>query len=460
MLRRSTVAFALLAVSAIASGSAAAADDDLLDTLAQKGLLTPEEYTRLKLQAKSPPVTADESGFTLASAEKGFQLRLRLLAEFDGREFFNDDRAKSSTTAASGNGAGNTFTIRRARPILSGTLGKNFEFAFVPEFAGGSENTSTVSLLDVWGALKIDPALGIRVGKFTLPVVLEPGSNRHFNESPFPNYLAPNRDPGIEIGGSLARQIVEYRIGVFNGSADNATAVNNDGNSDKSVAGRLTLKPLATGSSAFKSLAVSVGASFGHEDGFATTAGVSSVSRRALFSYGSNIAVDGQRIRVSPGLTLYSGPYSAVAEYIVEKADYRRTSTSGTTTSVVPFEAESSAWRATFGYLLTGEDSTGAVKPRRPFQLGGEGWGAFELAAFASGIDFDDALFDPAQGALSETANARKATAWGLACNWYQTRNVSVRLDYEQTAFDNAYRRGGKPAADERAVSARFQLLY
>src|SRR5690606_20860878 len=103
---------------------------------------------------------------------------------------------------------------------------KNFDFQFTPEFAGGDPTSSSVTLLDVWGALKLNPAFNVKVGKYTLPVVVETGSNRHFNESPFTNFLAQNRDLGIEFYGSPSA-FIDYRVGVFNGVRNEASGNTN-----------------------------------------------------------------------------------------------------------------------------------------------------------------------------------------------------------------------------------------
>lgn len=440
--RRLAVGSAVL-VAGFATGAQAATTEELDQRI--RILERQLEIQQEEAKAKPAPnsVTAGGSGFALTSGDKNFDLKIRLLGQVDGRVFFNDDKTAN----------GDTFSLRRVRPILAGTVGKHFEFSFVPEFAGGDPGTSTTSLVDLWGAIKLSPAANVKIGKYSLPVVLEAGANRHFNESPFTNSLAPNRDIGVELYGSLASNVIDYRIGVFNGSRNDTAATNADGNNDKGVAGRITVKPLAGGDGALKDLAFSLGGSVGHEGGASTTSNVNSVSRRGLFSYPATTSIDGRRTRLSPAISLYSGPFSAVAEYIVEKADYVHT-TNG------PFDAENTAWRTSVGYVLTGENAAGNVNPKAAFAPGAAGWGAWELVAFVSGIEFGDEFFSATQGGLSSAAQARKATAFGIGTNWYLTRHLSIRLNYEQTGFDSAYQRNGASADDEQAISARFQINY
>lgn len=454
--------YTLALLPAVAVAGQAVAQEITLDSVDQririlerKIELDKEAADAAAKSATTPAAAA--SGFSLASGDKGYTLNFKFTAQLDARRFFNDDSLPTG-----GNG-GDTFTLRRVRPILTGTVGKLFEFNLTPEFG-----TNPPSVVNIWGQFRLNPAFNVKVGKYTLPVVLEPGDNRHFNESPFTNSLAPNRDIGIEINGAPGAY-VEYRIGVFNGARDDANGndVIADTDSKKELVGRLTLKPLAGTDGFLKTLALSVGASTGKEDGTTTNTGlgsIASVSRRTFFSYGSTNTVNGRRTRLSPGVTLYSGPFSLLSEYITEKADYLR----GTNA----FDAKNQAWRATAGWVLTGESSSGSVNPKKPFTAGGEGWGAFEVAAFASGIQFGDELFSNApapNGAIDERLQARNATEFGLAGNWYLTRNVSVRLNLEQTRFHKNYRRdpdGGtatitSPVADtEKAASVRFQVQF
>jgi phosphate-selective porin OprO/OprP len=413
-----------------------------------------KEDADAKAKAATTPAAA-ASGFSLTSGDKNYALQFRFLGQLDYRQFFNDDKAAN----------GNTFTLRRVRPTLAGSVGKNVEFQFTPEFAGGDPTTSQVTLLDVWASYKVNPAFGIKAGKYTLPVVVETGSNRHFNESPYPNFLAQNRDLGIELFGS-PNAFIDYRLGVFNGVRNEASGnTNADFDNKKTIAGRLTLKPLAGTDGALKPLALSLGFSTGKEIGTPnaspnqTLTNVNSVSRRAFFNFGTANTINGTRTRISPAATLYSGPFSAVAEYITEKGDYSRYNTATPAVAVASFTAKNEAWRATVGYVLTGEASSGNVNPKKPFTPGGDGWGAFEVAAFASGIDFDDELFanfpGTQDGGIAEAGNARLATSFGLAGNWYLTRNISVRLNLEETRFHKAFTRD-----TEKAASLRLQVQY
>src|SRR5688572_21847520 len=98
------------------------------------------------------------SGFQATSADTNFSFALRGLLQVDSRTFFAD-----------GNIEGNdAFLIRRARPIFQGTLFRDFDFFFNPDFGG-----STVQIFDAYLNYRYAPWLQVRSGKFKAPVGLE-----------------------------------------------------------------------------------------------------------------------------------------------------------------------------------------------------------------------------------------------------------------------------------------------
>ena len=391
--------------------------------------------------------TADAAGFSVGSADKAYRLNFRVLAQADGRAFLNKKTIPGTTTAI----AQDTFLLRRIRPVFAGTVGSVYEFALVPEFAGGDATTSSPVIQDAWLSAKLSSAFTLKAGKFTTPIVLEPGSNRAFIESPFVNTLAPNRDLGLEALGALGSS-VDYRLGVYNGQRNNTAGFVRDGDNDKTVAGRLTVSPFKGGFSFVEPLALGLGFSAGRDKGAAGSALQNPVTntQQALLNFGT-LTADGRHYRLSPSLGLYSGAVSFVAEYIWEKQTLRQ--------GAVPFDAAHTAWRANVGYVLTGEDSTArGVVPREDFSPGAGGWGAFEIVARVSGIDFDDDLFLAAKGNLTNSltnANATGAKAYGVGFNWFLSRNLTLLFNYESTSFS-----GRTTRPNERAVFTRAQINF
>ncbi|MFT3869786.1 MAG: porin [Nibricoccus sp.] len=403
-------------------------------------------------------VTAGAGGFAITSADKSFDLKLKALAQFDARFFLDDGAANRDA-----------FLLRRTRLIFSGTVAGIYDFNITPELGGGTNNTTTVALWDAFIAARFSPYLGLRAGKFPSAVGLEPGSNRHFIESPFPNTLLPNRDLGVEVFGAAGGGLVEYRLGVFNGVANNTTnfggASADYADGDKTLAGRLTVAPFKSVDGVISKLSFGLGASRGNEKGVAGTnlsnglSNITSNSQQAIFSYGATLYANGTHTRISPSVEWYTGtPFSFVAEYALEKQDIA-VNAAGLTRSF-----KNSAWRANVGWVLTGEEGAKAgVTPKNAF--GKDGWGAFELVARVSGLELDNKLFhavsDDGAG-LSRVTNATGAIAYGVGLNWYLNRNFRFLVNAEQTKFDDAKTPTAQPGAqdDELAIITRLHLSF
>src|SRR6266568_6383251 len=79
--------------------------------------------------AKSMPVLlAGPTGLGFRSADTNFVIKLRGVLQTDSRTFFNDHGIVGN----------DGFLLRRARPSLEGTVYRDFDFLFVPDFGGSS----------------------------------------------------------------------------------------------------------------------------------------------------------------------------------------------------------------------------------------------------------------------------------------------------------------------------------
>ena len=52
-----------------------------------------------------------------------------------------------------------SFLVRRARPILQGTVYKDFDFFFMPDFGGGGSGTAAPTIYDAWVNYTLIPQL-------------------------------------------------------------------------------------------------------------------------------------------------------------------------------------------------------------------------------------------------------------------------------------------------------------
>jgi phosphate-selective porin OprO/OprP len=382
----------------------------------------PEKQTQEPKEPADPPkVTAGQEGFTLQSGE--YKLQLRGYAQFDGR-FFPGDEEKLAV---------DTFTIRRARPVLQGTLGRSFEFQIMPDFGGG-----VTVLQDAWLDFKPSAKLRVRVGKFKSPVGLErlqSATALNFVERAFPTLIVPNRDLGVMLHGQVAGGIVAYAAGIFDGAPDGGS-VDADLNDGKDVDGRIFLSPFKKKKSALQGLGFGIAGTTGRQSG--PLPAYKSSGQVSVITILTGITADGTRTRYSPQLSFYSGRFGLLAEYAhseswVKKPDSTR------------MRVGAGAWEVTATLCLTGDKASYAgVRPSRPFDPSKGQWGALELAARVHGLALDRDAFDG--GIVDPTRSAREVLAWAVGLNWSLNRNVKQVVDFDRATFT-----GGAPAGGDRA---------
>jgi len=395
-----------------------------------------KDETAAAAAKKQPSVSIGKKGLVITSPDQDFSLKIGGLVQTDARVYLDD---------AAPNRDG--FLLRRIRLPVSGTFSKNLGFFLQPEFSSADTAGSNTQLVDAWLEARISPAFGLKAGKFFGPVALETPNNRHFIESSFTNQLAPNRDIGFEASGALADGIVGYRLGIYNGVPNNVwSGTTNGADGDFTVGGRLTVNPFKGGDGALAPLSFSVGAAVGN-----TVGNTSSIKSNGQQTIDSAYAINGQELHVSPAVEWYSGPFSAVAEYSLDRQELALNGADVTNTG----------WRVGVGYVLTGENSTRkGVSPASPFDWEKGSWGAFEVVARVSGLDVDDELFS--SGVLSAANNASKATSYGVGLNWFLTDNVQARFDLEKTNFSGGGATSTNVALrdDEFYLFTRLQLQF
>jgi phosphate-selective porin OprO/OprP len=157
----------------------------------------------------TPLVSVGTNGFVMQSADTNFVLKLKGILQVDSRTYIDDGGIKNN----------DTFLIRRARPILEGTVFRDLDFRLMPEFGG----SGTPSLRDAWINYRYNPALQLRAGKFKQPVGLEQlqsVSTILFTERSLASALTPSRDIGVQLHGDVFGGVLSYAAGVFNGIGD------------------------------------------------------------------------------------------------------------------------------------------------------------------------------------------------------------------------------------------------
>lgn len=395
-------------------------------------------------KAATASTLALDSGKGLSvKAPGGLEVKLRGLVQADLRQF------------ADGSTQNDGFLFRRIRPTLEGTWGPLVGFRLTPEFAGDS-----ATIVDAYVDLKFDPRATVRVGKVKGPVGLERlqyGGTTAFVERGFPTELAPNRDLGAQLQGDVFGGVLNYTVGVYNGTVDGRDAVTSNPDGEFEYAGRLFWEPFKNSDGNLGTLGIGVAASVGDTFG----AGNNFLPRyrtpgqEQFFGYGSNIAANGERLRKTVQGYYYRGPLGLLGEWITSSQDVRVVSGTGAGTRA---KLENEAWQVVAGWVLTGEDASfrGVVKPSSPFTIGKEGWGALEVVGRYGRLDIDDAAFPLFANAAASASGAR---SWGVGLNWYLTQNLKLATSYTQASFDGGAA-AGADREDEKALFTRAQLSF
>jgi len=392
---------------------------------------------------KKPLVKLDSSGFSFSSADTNFVIGLHGLLQFDSRTYIDQPGLKSK---------GSNFLLRKARPILTGTVFHDFDFNFTPDFGGGSP-----VIYDAYINYRYNPAFQLEVGKFKSPVgleLLQSDTWLFFNERTLANNLVPNRDYGVELHGDLFGGVASYAAGVFDGVPDYSTPTSNqDFDNNVAFAGRVFFQPLKKSSiDALQGLGVGVGGSYQNDQSSVSglTSGYVTDGQQTFFSYASGVVANGRQWRISPQGYYYYGPFGLLGEYVV--SDQKVTAPGSSA------DLRNTAWEVSLGWVLTGETASyNGLTPKHPFDFSKGQWGAWQLVARYADLDVDDAAFPT----FASTGSASEAKAWSVGLNWYLNKNIRANVSYSHTKFDDIK---GAPSAvtrqDENAIFTRVQLAF
>ena len=389
-----------------------------------------------------PRVVGGQDGFAIESGNGDFRLQIGLLVHADGRFALDDDHEQYV----------DNFSLRRLRPYFRGRIARRFEFYLNPDFAGG-----TLVVQDAYVDTVFAPAFRVRAGKGKTPFGFErlhSASNMLFMERAFPTALVANRDIGVQVLGDILGGVVSYLGGVMNGVADGGSAdvENNDG---KDLSGRVIFRPFnRRADTAVRGLGMGLSGSRGDATGvLALPVFRTQTLQQPYFSYSVTgthpVTADGTRSRYSPQMWYFHKAFGGWAEYVKTTTPLRR--------SDVTSDIDHEAWQVAVSWLLTGENATDAgigVRPRRNFDFGAGGWGAFQIAARYHALQVDDRAF-----ALGfEAAGAsRKAEGYTVGLRWYATGNLWYTVNLERTVFDGD---PGGPRPAENGLAFRTQLNF
>lgn len=445
--------------------------------------------------------TFDDRGLHWATKDGNFSVSLNgRMQPASQYNFIN--QADPATGANTPNELDSGANIRRARLGVEGTFFKIWDYKFEYDFSRGNGTVGS-GITDAFVRLNHTNALSYKIGSFKEPFSLEEAASnrfltfieRHMSVNTFVDN--PNTyKTGIGVNYAVPRfqtglAFQTEPIGAWSAAA---TSVNANGNQNRNNGsgdsgwegiGRVSGRPWMEDDTKF----LHVGVSAGH-----TAVNTQYRADGTMVGEGSNGGGGGMSFFAFPGtnvdrtnilntgnlsngaltdpnhrrITSYDrfgaeswfvyGPFSAQAEFL-------RTNINGT-----GYNGEHlTGYYGFVSYFLTGESKTyhvrnGAanrIKPKKPFQWNGTGWGAWEVAF---GYDFIDMNSGVIKGGQADMVR--------MGLNWYPHSNVKfqtnivhmLNIDTAQTPTTNTNGYSGGAGArthgwDNGSISAFLTQL-
>ena len=410
-----------------------------------------DQDTSTEAAKAAPRITIGNNGLNIISGDTNFAFSLHGLLQTDNRSFFQDG----------GINGNDSFLLRRARPIFQGTVYRDFDFLFVPDFGG-----STVQIFDAYLNYRYQPWLQVRAGKFKPPIGLEQLQSdpvTSFNERSMATALTPGRDIGFQLWGDVAGGRLSYAVGIFNGTADGRNTGNFDFEDHHEFAGRLFAQPFKKTSLSFlQGLGLGVSGSWGNVSSNSTglSNGFLTDGQQSFFAYTNNVVASGNHWRLSPQAYYYYGPFGLLGEYVISDQRVQR----NVGTKLFTADLQNTAWQVSAGWVLTGENASyTGVTPKHPFDLSSSQWGALQIVGRFAELDVDKATFPIFANA---GVSAQSAQSWAVGLNWYLNKNIRINTSYAHTDFTG----GGATKATtapgivtrqpEQVLFTRLQLAF
>jgi len=408
------------------------------------------EQTRAK---EAPIIHASDQGFWFSSPDGSYRVQFGGIIQVDGRFFTTGDDS-----------TGSTFYLNRARPILTGTLWKYYDFNFTPDFGQGK-----VVIQDAFINDTMFDFANFQVGKYKAPFDLERLQVDRYLEysqrSEIQN-LVPNRDIGAAFRATLFDNRLTYQLALMNGVPNNTASSDFDNNDGKDFVGRLFATPFVNGDNKWLTgLGVGFAATYGDEFGN-TISTYKTYGQQTWFTYNKGVTASGYRFRYEPQLYYYKGPFGLMAAFA---SDRQSLNLSGTVThGKTPVFVNNystftdTGYLAQASYVLTGEDASfRGVIPRHPFDPFNGTWGALDVAGRISNVAVDSGIFK--LGYANPNVSANNATEYALGINWYLNRNVKWQLAYARTLFNGGA--GTNPTfpqdrPDEGVFETQLQISF
>ena len=383
----------------------------------------------------NPRVNFDEKGLSVSSSDDRFKVALRGTLQLDSRTTLSDDHPNNNKG----------FLLRRAQPILQGTLFSDFDFLFIPDFGG----TGDPQIVDAYLNYRYSAGLQVRAGKFKPPLGLEQlqlERETTFIERAFPSSLVPNRDLGTELHGTFVGGKASYAAGIFTGVGDGRISNNSGFDAGGAFAGRVFFEPFKGGNyKSLNGLGVGLGGSYSFlqdTNAQALASCYGTPSQHPFFTFRPGTVAEDCHWRTTPQARYNLGPLGLLAEYAVSHQDVGIPESGNWQRSTL----NNTAWQLSGGWVLTGEDADwSGLTPRNPFNPKTGHWGAWQVVARYAAIHLDDSAFSYVADPSTSSGGAHE---WAAGVNWYLNQNLRISGSYSHISFDQAG--AGSMASTER----------
>lgn len=260
----------------------------------------------LLIATAAPADAQDETGRASAlRIGRAVEIAVRVKAQFDWRGFPREPDATPP----------DVFDLHRARAAIEGTLTRRIEFQVERELRKTDEPWR-----DVYLDVDFHRAFQVRGGRFKIPFSLDQttgGTDLDFTYRPLAStYLAPGRDVGVMVHGTMFAKRVKYRTGAFRKGGENVRpSERRDPQSGRTMASRVTVRPWPGSRAGWALRGLTAGVSFTSgevPEGLNSPRG-RTIPEEPLFP---RVYVNGLRRRTGADLEWRAGPASVRGELI------------------------------------------------------------------------------------------------------------------------------------------------
>ena len=374
---RSAVTVIFVAI-VLAGAGPASAKDDLLEVLAQKGVITAAEYEKLKAQRKTEVTMTTDDGIKFTSSDNSTSIQFGTLQQFDLADY--DENSAKLT---------NGTDLRRSRFSINGNFLTNWLYRVEYEFVG------TSGITDGYIAYTKYKPLTVWAGQFKQPFGMESlaaDKGVTFMERGLPFGFITTRAPGLMVSSSGTHWTAAG--GLFGepvGNANTAPA----GDEGWGLVGRVTFAPFSLDN---KVVHFGLGYLYREPTQGNSTNAAGNRFRTVRFRNKPESNVLAQRFVDTGEIVDVDSYILGGIEFALQwnalswQSEYQWSDVDRRIGSSLTFDG----WYSQLAYSLTGEPrpyrtDRGILDGVRPNKnLGADGWGAFEVAVRLSTMDLSD----------------------------------------------------------------------